>query len=168
MNGGVRRCERGRYDQHMDSTIYTFLFLGIIALFVILAIRQTNRQRALDTADGVTAAFSTFRLTATELIDRKDGTHYPLRGAVARVEDSGTVNRRITATRVLALGVFAAAAPKKLDDRELYFSIESSGYAVVRAIPLKNTNGLGARGREFAMKVNAVARSLEQPPVDHV
>lgn len=104
------------------------------------------------------------RLTEGELIDGygDDARRYPLPGLTASVEDSGTVNRRITATRVVTMGPFAAAAPKKLDDREVYVSIQGPGVAIVKAVPLKSDPNAGARAREFVMVLNQRAQELAQ------
>lgn len=85
---------------------------------------------------------------------------FPLVGLTATVEDSGTVNRRMTVTRMATLGPLAAAAPKKLDDREVYVSITGPAISIVKAIPLNGFPTAGLRAREFVLALNQRAEQL--------
>lgn len=78
---------------------------------------------------------------------------YPLAGAKATVETAGQIEKRVTATRVLALGVFALGARKKRDDRHLYLVIEGNGWAITETLKPK----LEGRARTFAAQVNVLA-----------
>lgn len=146
--------------------ISTLIIVAIIVGVVWFKLWLNNRQKQTDAADGVIAHVNLpggpLRFTTTELLDGYEPTRHPLAGLTARVEDSGTLNRRITATRLVAFGVFALAAPKKQDDRELYLTIEGPDTAILRAVPLKNGGtATAAAVRKFAMQLNqASARAL--------
>ena len=74
-------------------------------------------------------------------------------GSVVRVETSGQIRGRVTATRVALLGVFAVAAQKKVDDRQLFLTIEGDGFqCVVQVHPDES-----AAAREFAARYNTMA-----------
>jgi hypothetical protein len=62
----------------------------------------------------------------------------PLAGAHATLETTGDVHRRVTATRLLATGVFAFALKKKHDDRTLWLTIEGQGFQAVAEVEPKN------------------------------
>lgn len=80
----------------------------------------------------------------------------PLAGATLRVETSGSVNRRITATRLLALGVFAVAAKKKQDDRQVFLTVEHEAYALAVEVPAKKL----AEAHRLAAKLNTRSKHL--------
>ncbi|MFE0021894.1 hypothetical protein [Amycolatopsis sp. NPDC059021] len=81
------------------------------------------------------------------------GQAVALAGARATVETAGQIERRVTATRLVALGLLAFAAKKKRDSRELYLSVESSDGMLVAAIdPAK-----GEAARQFAARINTRA-----------
>lgn len=80
---------------------------------------------------------------------------YPVAGAEARVESVGELQRRVTATRLLATGVFAFALKKKADDRELYLTVTAPDYQFVVELDPKK----GADARVFAAKVNTLAKT---------
>lgn len=61
-----------------------------------------------------------------------DGAPVDVRGATARVETRGELRRRVTATRVVATGVFALAAKKKVDGRVVLLTVEGPHVAIVR------------------------------------
>lgn len=145
--------------------IATLIVVGIIVGVVWLKMWLSNAQKTKDSADGVLGRVNLpggpLRFTATELLDGYQGTPHPLAGLTARVEDSGTLNRRITATRLVAFGVFALAAPKRQDDRELYLTIEGPSTAILRAVPLKNGGTvLATQVRKFAMQLNQASAAL--------
>lgn len=74
-------------------------------------------------------------------------------GSVVRVETSGQIRGRVTATRVALLGMFALAAQKKVDERQLFLTIEGDGFqCVVQVDPSKS-----AAAREFAARYNTMA-----------
>jgi hypothetical protein len=54
----------------------------------------------------------------------------PIAGAHARIETAGDVNSRITATRLVAVGVFALLLRKKEDHRTLWLTIQGQGYEI--------------------------------------
>jgi len=60
----------------------------------------------------------------------------PVAGAHASLETTGDIERRVTATRLLATGVFALALRKKKDHRTLWLTIEGPTFqAVVEVDP---------------------------------
>lgn len=73
-------------------------------------------------------------------------------GAVARVESAADVRRRVTATRVLAVGVFALAAKKQVG--HVFLTVEGDGFEFVVEVPVK----LEAQARAFAARVNSAAK----------
>jgi hypothetical protein len=140
------------------------VIIGIAGFAIALVCQQYYRQAVteLKTKDGVVASFGDLHLTRTELLDGlgSAATHYPLAGLTARVEDSGTLNRRITATRLALLGPFALAAKKRQDDREVYLTIEGGDVAILRTVQLKDKPTAGTEARQFAAKVNSRSRQL--------
>jgi hypothetical protein len=79
-----------------------------------------------------------------------------LAGARATVDASGQVRQRTTATRLALFGIFALAAPKRTDERELFLTIEGDGYALCVQVPASKQ----AIVRQWAASFNALARSL--------
>jgi hypothetical protein len=73
-------------------------------------------------------------------------------GATARVETAADARRRITATRLLAIGVFALAVKKQTGN--VFLTVEHPDYGFVVEIPMK----LEAKARAFAAKINSAAR----------
>jgi len=73
-------------------------------------------------------------------------------GAVARVESAADVRQRVTATRVLAIGVFALVAKKAAG--HVYLTVEAPGFEFVAEIPVKKE----ADARSFAAKINDAAK----------
>ena len=85
----------------------------------------------------------------------KGGQSYPLDGVTARVEAGSDVQRRITATRLLAFGVFAAAI-KKTTGGESYLTIEGPAFFWSERIDRKGRD----EGVKFAAAVNSWARRV--------
>lgn len=87
----------------------------------------------------------------------KDGTIYyegqtmPVVGSTAKLESPGTVGRRVTATRLLAVGVFAFAWKKKQDDRERFLTIEDDEQIFVVEVDAKHMKA----AREMVEWINA-------------
>lgn len=130
------------------------ILVFIVVFGIALAIQNASRKAARQA--GILATFADLKLTATQLIE---GTvTHSLDGLTARVEDSGTLNRRITATRLMTIGVFALAAKKKQDDREVYLTIEGDTVAIVRTVQFKSTPEAGAAARNFAAQLNLLSR----------
>jgi hypothetical protein len=149
----------------MELTVFLILFAIAFGLIAWYHIAKDTRNRAQNRADSVIAHVEipggSLRLAATELIEGygENARRHPVAGLVARVEDSGTLNRRVTATRLVAFGVFALAAPKKQDDRELYLTIEGPTTAIIRTIQVKNAASITTRARSFAMQVNMASKA---------
>jgi hypothetical protein len=76
----------------------------------------------------------------------------PVAGAIARVEAAADIEKRITATRLLAVGVFAFAWKKK--SGSIYLTVEGDGFEFVVEVPVKKE----ADARQFASKINNAAR----------
>lgn len=84
-----------------------------------------------------------------------------LTGAIARVETAADVQRRVTATRLLTIGIFAFAAKKQSGN--VYLTVEHPDYQFVVEVPVKKETG----AREFAVKINNAAKTAgRQPPHD--
>jgi hypothetical protein len=80
-------------------------------------------------------------------------------GVSARTDDSTLERQRLTATRMLAFGIFSLAAPKKIRSGHAYVSIEGpevNGVAVFP--PGKNA---GPIAFDFAARINAAARQAK-------
>lgn len=139
-----------------------FILVVIAAIAIWVWLKQAQGQA--DNTEGVTATLKipdgvNLRITATELIEGYGGTRHRLAGLVARVEEGGTVNRRFTVTRIVALGVLAAGLPKKIDDRTLYLTIEGPNTIIVSEIPMKKDPKVGSKARAFAAKINQLSRA---------
>lgn len=111
--------------------------------------------------------FSDVQLTADAIVTPK-GDGGPIAGAVARLETTGEIRTRITATRMAIAGPFAFAMKKSKDTRRLYLTIEGVGWSLVRAVPASITNQ--QRAREFVAAVNVASTAANaslptsQPP----
>lgn len=139
------------------ATIIVFLIVvGVLALRAV----QIDKTRAKNKADGVVAFIGDVRLTNDALLVGEN--RYPLTGLHATVEDSGSVNRRLTLTRLATLGVAAVAIPKKLDDRDVYVTIEGPGVAVVRVMHVRKVPNAGGIARQFAARLNMMAQETAQ------
>jgi len=80
-------------------------------------------------------------------------------GVSARANDATLERQRLTATRMLAFGIFSLAAPKKIRSGHAYVSIEGpevNGVAVFP--PSKNA---GPVAFDFAARINAAARQAQ-------
>jgi len=70
------------------------------------------------------------------------------------VETSGQLDKRITATRLIAFNVFAFGLRKKKDGRELFLTVEGDDFAFVVEFDPKRQ----AEARQFAAKINTAAK----------
>jgi hypothetical protein len=75
-------------------------------------------------------------------------------GATARVESAADIHGRITATRVLALGIFALGAKKQKG--HVFLTVEAPGFEFLVELPVKKE----AEARGFATKINNAARHV--------
>ena len=114
--------------------------------------QKKQRDGFTELADQFETAAPSIQFEGVEITPghvRYKGFSYDL-PATARVETAGQIQERVTATRLVAVGLFAFAFKKKKDDRELYLSVEGDGWGfVVDVDPSK-----GREAREFAMKIN--------------
>jgi hypothetical protein len=81
----------------------------------------------------------------------------PLAGARAMVDTAGTLDKRVTATRLMMTGPLAFGLRKKKDDRELYLLVEGDGFAFSAKLDPKR----GAVARKFAAQLNALGQQSE-------
>jgi hypothetical protein len=160
----------------METGIWVIIIVGIaVAVYwqwresKTAAYRKAQEAKAATAkavrVDDVKASLSipggrVLRLTSTALIEGYgEGKRHPLGGLVARVEEGGSVNRRYTVTRIVALGILAAGVPKKIDDRMLYLTIEGPETLIVHEISVKKSPRIGPQARAFAAAVNQSAKA---------
>ena len=105
-------------------------------------------------ADAPTADFGPFvlRPSSVERVAGKDRGRHPLEGVSATVEAGEELRRRVTATRVLATGVFALALKKK-SGGTFFLTIEGPGFAWVEEVGRKDHE----KALRFAAQVRAAA-----------
>lgn len=89
----------------------------------------------------------------------KGGDTHPLDGVTARVEVGSDLEKRVTATRLVALGVFAFAAKKKTGG-EVFLTVEGPGFFWTIEVDRKKRGDAQA----FAAKVNDQARKMPATP----
>ena len=77
------------------------------------------------------------------------GEEQPLTGVIARVEDGEALQKRVTVTRLVAIGVFALLAKKKRGG-ESFLTVEGPGFFWAIEIDRKKKND----AIKFAGKVN--------------
>lgn len=82
------------------------------------------------------------------------GAGGPVQGAKATIETAGEVESRFTATRLLALGVFALAFKKKKDNRELWLTIEGPDFVIGAPVKPKDES----KARLWAHQFNQYSR----------
>jgi hypothetical protein len=96
---------------------------------------------------------------------RKNGVSYkrtrgPLAGAHATVETAGTIDRRLSATRIVMTAGLGLFWKKKVDKRELYLVVEGDGFGFVVELDPDN----GKKARAFAADLNAAASTIARQP----
>jgi predicted nucleic acid-binding Zn-ribbon protein len=116
-----------------------------------MGFRDAVKQKAEEKAN----SFGPVRIYGGKVFNDKTGEGGGINDAHATVETSGEIEKRITATRILATGVFALALRKKKDNRELFLTVEGEGFAFVVEVDPKKQ----AEARQFAAKINTAARS---------
>lgn len=79
----------------------------------------------------------------------------PLAGAHATVDTAGSIDRRLSATRVVLTGGLGLFWKKKQDNREVYLLIEGEGNAFVVKVDPDD----GEAARKFAAKINVAAKA---------
>jgi hypothetical protein len=82
-------------------------------------------------------------------------------GVHAHAEDDSSIASRVTATRLLAIGVFAFAAKKKTGGGNAYVVIEGPDISGVATIAGTKDRSAGPAAFSFAAIVNNVARAAE-------
>jgi len=88
--------------------------------------------------------------THRNTVGAKDQAHGQFTGSMARIETEGELTSRITVTRLATLGIFALGARKKVDQRELYLTVEGDGFQIVLSV----SPTLGVQARRFAAAYN--------------
>lgn len=107
-------------------------------------------------ADAPVATFGPFHLRKDSIEKLGgDGGRYPLVGVEVSLEDGEALRRRVTATRVLATGVFALAL-KKSSGGESFLTIQGDGFAWVHDVPAKKRGD----AMKFVTKVRAQAHKV--------
>lgn len=98
-----------------------------------------------------------------DAITRREGLskeEYPLNGVVARVEQGSDLEKRVTATRLIATGVLALGWKKK-SGGEVWLTIEGRDFFWTVEIDRKKAD----KARKFAARVNDTARKLPAPRI---
>jgi hypothetical protein len=85
-----------------------------------------------------------------------DGRVLDVQGATARIETEGELRKRVTATRLVALGLFALAARKKVDSRTVYLTIDGPNVAEVREYQAAKLDHVALR--QFVASINSLAQ----------
>ncbi len=85
----------------------------------------------------------------------------PIFGVRAEVEDHTGVSQRLTATRMLTLGIFALAAPKRSGYGNAYVKIEGPKFSGVASFP-NGTMRAGQKALALAARINNAARRAEE------
>lgn len=103
---------------------------------------------------------SLLTLDGAIVIDRDAGTVHlgsaggPLSGAVAAVQTAGAIRTRLSATRVVAVGVLALALRKKVDERELYLTVDAPTFQFVAKVDPRR----GDDARKFAARISSLGK----------
>jgi hypothetical protein len=113
-----------------------------------------------DSDSNWTYAFG-FKLTKKEISKGKDSKS--LSGVVARVESGSELQSRVTATRLLAFGVFAFAAKKKKGG-EKYLTIEGPDF--VWTAEVKRDKKDINKAMNFVSQINSNAKLVTSQSID--
>jgi hypothetical protein len=103
-----------------------------------------GRGKNLGSFEGIT-------LRSTSVHYKGDGGS--VKGATARVEAAADVEKRITATRLLAVGIFALAWKKR--NGSVFLTVDHPDYQLLVAVPVKHE----ADARKFASKINNASKN---------
>lgn len=117
-----------------------------------VANRAKYEARKAELKHGNPNEFEGVVLMENALTYRSDG--WALAGTFAHIEVSANPQGRVTAPRLLALGVFALAAKKT---GSIWLVIDNPQYQLTVEVPAKKE----ALAREFASRINNAARRLE-------
>lgn len=80
-------------------------------------------------------------------------------GVAATAADESQIKQRLTATRIVAYGVFALAAPKKSVHGNAYIIVEGPDVAGVGTIAADKDTNAGPAAYAFAAEINNAARA---------
>ena len=142
------------------GVVVVALIVVFLVSFVVTFVRTLRTRRTADASEGVIATLSTWkdtlRLTSTSLIEGyENGTVHSLLGLKASIDDSDTVNERLSGAR---LGMISA--PTQLRDRDLYLTVEGPRTLLVVAVARKSNQLSTASARGFAALINETATPL--------
>ena len=111
--------------------------------------KELSKQRVLSRYHGFV-----LREASIEKVKGDDKGHFPLSELTgASVETGEELEKRYTATRILALGVFALAFKKKTKGT-FFLAIEGESFTWLEEIPYKEK----AKAMKFANEVRAAAK----------
>ncbi len=83
----------------------------------------------------------------------------PVAGTTVRVESVGEIRQRVTATRVIAWGVFAFTAPKTYDSRQVFITFENEVVGLAYFVEVKGTGQNRSTAYKIAHVVNHFGRT---------
>ena len=113
------------------------------------------RKAIADAPDATFDVFGLHRDKISKAVSLSEREEHPLSGVTARVERGSDLEARVTATRLVALGIFAFAAKKK-SGGESYLTLEGPDFFWTTEVDRRKTDGAYA----FAAKVNDRVRKL--------
>lgn len=99
------------------------------------------------------SSFGAFKIKGGTVTRGKESA--AIKDITVRVETSGDVERRITASRMVLMGPLALAFRKKKDHRTLYFSVEGPGVGWLAEVDPKDETKV----RKFALELKSLGAS---------
>lgn len=147
----------------MDALIF-LLFIGLIVWFIIYVIvrgpHYRRKQEMITAATGFDRML-TFNARLLGIDPTPEGTlkikgqgEIPVVGTTVRVENVGEIRQRITATRMLAWGVFSITAPKKYDERQTFITFDNRALDRVAFIEVKGNGKNRSTAERIATIIN--------------
>lgn len=116
--------------------------------------RQRQAQQSLLNLKAISFGYKVKDGEIRALMNKSGGG--PIKGATASVQSEGEIRERFTATRIVALGVFALAFKKKINDKDVYLVIDGDGYLISEHVKNKKEQ----EARQFAHAFNSYAAGL--------
>lgn len=139
----------------MVGFVLFLVFVISLVLIIFAAPHYRRKQEAITAATGFDRLL-TFHARLIGIDPTAEGTlkirghgEIPITGTTVRVENVGEIRQRVTATRVLAWGVFAITAPKKYDDRQTFITFDNETTGQVMFVEVKGH----PRNRSTAAKI---------------
>jgi len=145
----------------MTAWAAILLVLALSAVIVGVRIMRSADAGRRNIEEGALADFGGLLLTEHSLVERIGSrtVRHPRAGLSARVVIKSAVNNRVTAPRVLLLGVLALAVKKKHYETEAHLVIEGPELEITRAESLRRNPTAGEAAREFAALLNGTGRT---------